>query len=83
MNNYTCRILLAYKRGYRVLDDGRVLSSRNKVLKPSKCPQGYLSFSLKMPDRKSRRVKVHRLMAYQKYGDAIFVNGVEAGSVLV
>lgn len=70
-------LLLAHKRGYRVLNDGRLLSSKNKIIKLYMDVKGYLYFTVKMPDRKTGHVYVHRLMAYQKYGNRIFEKGIE------
>lgn len=72
-------MLIAYEKGYRVLKDGRVqgltrilnlgIKNRNGVF--------YYNFPVVDYENKTWRVDVHKLMAYQKYGEAIFEDGIE------
>lgn len=68
LSTRTQAILVAYKRGYRVVD--------NKVLSPNKKERtltnhhGYSSFCITFGG-KSVQVAVHRLAAYQKFGDLL------------
>lgn len=77
LSNNAKRMLVAYDLGYRVLDDGAVVSPRGTVLSPGTDSRGYYAFSLKMPGEYAKRVCVHQLAAYQKYGEAVFAPGVE------
>ena len=69
----------AKKIGYRVEPSGDVIgTSGYKILASAHC--GYRQISVRMPAaegrKRSRALNVHRLQAYQKYGDAIFETGV-------
>lgn len=66
MNN----IKEAYKKGYRVLSDGTPISS-NGELKGRTDNKGYMSICVRVNGIK-KNVYIHRLQAYQKYGDLIF-----------
>ena len=67
------RVLEAYKKGYFVNRDGDVISPfTNKVLKPlrsGKCRYYRITVN-------KQKVCIHKLMAYQKYGDKIFEEGI-------
>lgn len=66
-------IIYAYNKGYRVVD-GKVISpitGKPRVLKQTDF--GYFAFSI----TNKRSIKVHRLVAYQKYGNKIFENGIQ------
>lgn len=51
-------------------------------MKPQLSEHGYAQFTVRLPvryeagTRKSLRVMTHRLVAYQKYGDAMFAPGI-------
>ena len=64
-------VRLAYERGYRVLDNGSVFYPKTgKILKLRLNTGGYLCFNIKKPKtRKSYRVNIHKLRAYQKFGE--------------
>jgi hypothetical protein len=82
MNNSQRRLILAYEKGYRCDSEGNVLSKRGNILKTRPDSNGYLIFLIRIPRRlgeeigKSRSVPVHRLQAYQKFGDKIFEKGI-------
>lgn len=69
-------IVLAHQQGYRVNDDGTVTSFTGKKRKLCRRPTGYDYFYLRV-NGKTGCVAVHRLMAFQKYGDALFESGIE------
>ena len=64
---------IAYKKGYRVLMDGTPISKRNQ-LSGSNC-NGYIRLGIRIEGKKDY-VMVHRLQAYQKYGDKMFEKGI-------
>lgn len=72
-------LILAYEKGYRV-ENGNVISCRNKIVKLGKDTTGYFVFYFRFPakiyKRKTINIKVHRLVAYQKFGKKIFEDGV-------
>lgn len=66
-------LLLAIEKGYYITKEGLVFS-KHKQLRPSK-PGGYYKFCIRCCDGRIA-LPVHRLQAYQKYGDAIFEPGI-------
>lgn len=70
-------IKIAYDAGYRIVK-GKILSPRKKELQGSIGAWGYRVFSIRLPVsfvpgiRKTKQIKAHRLLAYQKFGDEIF-----------
>ena len=67
-------LLLAFKNGYNVDKYGNILNTKGKKLKTSS--NGYLNVGLHL-NGKSHRVSVHRLAAYQKFGDKLFEKGIQ------
>jgi len=74
-NKQTLLIIEAYDRGYRVTLDGSVRGVRVAELSLSKNSKGYLSFNMRFDD-KVTRIFIHRLQAFQKYGNKIFEEGI-------
>lgn len=68
-------ILEANKKGYKANEDGDIISPRNKKLKlyynKNRLRHRYYSFSIRM-GKKVCTVPVHRLVAFQKYGNEVF-----------
>lgn len=66
----------AYDLGYRVTVDGLVVAPSGRVLQPffKNSQRDYPAFS---GYRKLGKIKVHRLVAYQKWGEDIYRHGVE------
>jgi len=77
MNSKSNEILLtAYRKGYRVVD-GKVISPfRAAHRRLRKNTHGYYSFCIRHEGLREV-VLVHRLAAFQKYGNAVFDNGLE------
>jgi len=69
------RLLFAIRKGYRVLPDGSVVAPSGKLRKTGN-KNGYRSFCVNA-DGEYGYVLVHRLLAWQKYGDRIFEAGIE------
>lgn len=64
----------AYQAGYRVTEQGDVISPYSgKPLKLWMRKHGYMSFSYDHTDK----VWVHRLQAFQKYGERIYEKGIQ------
>jgi len=71
-------IVLAYNKGYRVSDDGRLLNKLGSELKGGFDTSGYRIFGVRhIRSRATSNVRVHRLRAYQTFGDEIFKDGIE------
>lgn len=74
-------MLGCYSKGYRIDDQGNVINPKGKQIKcfvDGKNGKPYLCFSFKDIRIKNyaKKVLVHRLQAYQKYGDKIFEEGI-------
>lgn len=69
-------LLQAKQKGYFVTEDGLVVSSKGKFIKLRPYKSGRLAFSFKF-NKKKVLLKVHRLVALQKFGDALFIKGIE------
>lgn len=69
----TQAIVEAYNRGFRVLEDGKMISSTGEEITPYKDEDGYMYWALNI---KNSRITfpIHRLQAYQKYGCLVFYN---------
>lgn len=71
---------IAYDKGCRVINE-KIISSTGNERKFDAC-SGYPKFSITTGSRtdgsrKHFNVSVHRLVAYQKYGDKIYEEGIE------
>lgn len=68
-------LVKAYANGYRIDEDGNVISPTDRILKPTfKCKnnKSYKYFSFK-DDGKVIKIPYHGLQAYHKFGDDIFM----------
>lgn len=63
---------LSIEKGYTVDENGKAYNKDGKELSLSKGPKGYLSFNIRINGSKPTRLFIHRLQAYQKFGDVIF-----------
>lgn len=71
MNKTNETILIAYNKGYRVLN-GIPYNPNGIVLNGSVNKSGYLTIT----PMHHKKIKVHRLVGYQKYGYKIFEKGI-------
>ena len=62
-------IVYAFKKGYRIID-GKVHYKGNNP--KGFVHAGYLRLNIRTDNNESRLICVHRLLAYQKFGDKIF-----------
>lgn len=74
ISNKSNAILDAYDKGYRAIDGKIFYKERERIL--IKNANGYFCFSIKCYNKKQGNVPVHRLIAYQKYGNVIFEKGI-------
>jgi len=72
----TMLMLDFYEKGYRVSENGELLDPSGKVTSAWAGAGGYLVKSRKFNGTPSH-FKIHRLAAYQKYGEAMFEPGIE------
>lgn len=68
-------LLLAYKKGYRIVN-GQIYYCGSPVKALYRKTTGYYAFSFRDLEGTVRWVRVHRLVAYQKYGDKMLADGV-------
>ena len=64
-------IKAAYELGYRVDDSGRLISNRGNIRKTRITTNGYLETNIRL-NGKLYHLPVHRLCAYQKFGNILF-----------
>ena len=76
-------LILAYNKGYRVVNGEVISPSTNKALKLREFHRGktgnegaYLFFKIVSDGGVRRQVMVHRLLAYQKYKEKMFRKGI-------
>jgi len=70
------RAKIAWLKGYRVKEDGRVFSHYGNKMSARIGPKGYRTFGVKHEGR-TLTITVARLQAYQKFGEALFEEGQE------
>jgi hypothetical protein len=73
-NKTKLAIRCAYSKGYKVLRSG-ILVTPSGLRTLGRLDDGYMSFTVSTSTGK-RRVRVHRLVAYQKYGEAAMGSGI-------
>ena len=70
------KIQIASERGYFVTKDGLVFfNGKQRKLNLKNKKYQYYCFNIRI-DGKPKRIEVHRLQAYQKFGDKIFEKGI-------
>lgn len=65
---------VAFEKGYRVSPCGTIISSPYGGTRKPWSNNGYLCFSITTPEGDGQ-CSVHRLQAYQKYGEQIYEPG--------
>jgi hypothetical protein len=68
-------VICAYEKGYRVID-GKLFNPKGKELKPRINNNGYPGTTIRF-NGKSKNLPVHKLAAFQKFGDAVFQDKIE------
>lgn len=69
----------AYHTGYRVTKDGQLVSFTGRKLKCFLNSSGYYVETIRNPNKLNKglvQLRVHRLQAYQKFGDRIYKEGM-------
>ena len=61
----------AFEMGYRVNDEGQLISPKGKARKLRQNSKGYLETNVRIGG-KLCHLYIHQLVAYQKYGDGIY-----------
>ena len=68
-------IILAFQKGYRVNENGDVISPKGRILKKQVSNRNdipYFSFSIRLDKYDVCKIMIHRFVAYLKYGDLMF-----------
>lgn len=68
-------LILSNKKGYKIDYDGNIINNKENLLNGFIDNRNYKAFSIK-ENKKVFNVLVHRLQAYQKYGDKMFEKGI-------
>ncbi len=68
-------IIYAYKKGYRVLENGDLIGLNGKTLKTLFKSNEYRTTAIRYYG-KLKQLPVHRLQAYQKFSDKMFESGI-------
>ena len=76
MNESNFYIVEAYNKGYRAIK-GQIYNPKGVALSLRETDSGYLDFGYYRKGKGKIRLRVHRLVAYQKYGIGIFKEGIE------
>lgn len=71
------QLLKVFEKGYKSNELGEIFSPSNFKRKLQKNIDGYLKFSARIDDGKHVSIYVHRLIAYQKFGDKLFEAGIQ------
>ena len=72
-------VLTAYEKGYYVDKEGNVwFNGKQRKLIPHNTgkKKPYYQFAIRLTNGKVKNVKVHKLQAYQKFGDKMFEDGI-------
>lgn len=69
-------MIVAYERGYRIDDNGRIINPENHEIDGYIAKSGYKMFNIR-EGWFVWKVPVHRLMGYQKYGARLFEKGIQ------
>ena len=68
----------AFKQGYRINKSGDLLNKKGTVVKGTVNSCGYPQTSVYLGDiQKGHSVLIHRMVAYAKYGERMFIDGIE------
>ena len=76
MNKGRDIIKLAYSKGYRSTKDGNIIGLRGNKLSLRYNSEGYSNFSIRSVDDR-HVITTHRFIAYEKFGDKLFEEGIE------
>lgn len=78
MSNSDLMVLQLYNKGYRIIK-GEFINPKGKKLKLMYSKDGYLKTGGYLLENKLKctSVRIHKLVAYQKYGDKIFKENIE------
>ncbi len=68
---------IAVKKGFVVSEEGLMYNSKGNQVALYKNSDGYFNVNIRTKEKSTNMLTVHRLQAYQKYGDAIYEGDVQ------
>ena len=68
---------IAFQKGYKILENDNIQNPKGNLIKGNKTTNGYLEFKIRKSSNSWIRVSVHRLQAYQKFGDKIYNDKIQ------
>lgn len=78
LSNRDRAMVMAHEDGYVIIGNEVISPHTNKALRLSLNPNGYPKFTYRFKGERSKStVRVHRLVAYQKYGTRLFEDDTE------
>lgn len=77
MSRLNQAVVTAYNKGYRVDKDGNLVGPKGNFVKPIVYGYNYLGFSVQHQQYRRTPTPIHRLAAYQKYGDKVLQKGMQ------
>ena len=78
LSNANKKVIYAHNKGYRVSAKGDVINPKGGVRKTNLSSGKYLRFTINSEEKgKYASIVVHKLQAYQKYGEKLFEEGIE------
>lgn len=70
-------LILAQQKGYWTDKLGNIFSAKGHKLKLNYNGRGYLKFNVVLPGRLCKSIYAHRFIAFLKFGDQLFIEGIE------
>lgn len=75
MSRLNRTLITAYDKGYRIIKG--IVKYKKRKIKPGITTSGYQKFAIRNENGERAEAMVHRLVAYQKYGDKMFEEGIQ------
>lgn len=69
--------VIASRRGFTVSEEGLLYNPKGEQVGNYVDSNGYFNANLRTKKRNTNMLKVHRLQAYQKYGNKLFEEGIQ------
>lgn len=66
----------AYLKGYRVTKEGKLIGLKGNERSLNLCSNGYLNATIRNGKNSCSRLWVHKLQAYQKFGEKTLIDGI-------
>lgn len=77
LSDANLNLLEAQKKGYRINKDGKILNPKGKILNGTIHTTGRRQFSMKDSNGHTIKIMVHKLQAFQMFGQKMFEEGIQ------